>query len=64
MTKKQYRTPKVMVGRVKQSIAAIAWRWSFKNVSQRLPTSWAARHSLKPYCRLRNVGSCKQDTRL
>ena len=35
MTKKQYRTPKVSVGTVKKSIAAIASRWFRRNVSQR-----------------------------
>src|SRR5467141_3763803 len=35
MTKKQYRTPKVSVGTVKKSIAAIASRWLLRNVSHR-----------------------------
>src|SRR5215469_2866444 len=39
MMKKQYRTPKVSVGTVKKSIAAIPSRWFRKNVSQRLPRS-------------------------
>src|SRR5262249_19007920 len=39
MRKKQYRTPKVSVGTVKKSIAAIPSRWFRKNVSQRLPRS-------------------------
>jgi hypothetical protein len=39
MTKKQYRTPKVSVGTVKKSIAAIASRWFLRNVSQRLAGS-------------------------
>jgi len=36
MTKKQYSTPKVIVGTVKKSMAAIASRWFHRNVSQRL----------------------------
>src|ERR1035437_7049608 len=35
MTKKQYRTPKVRVGTVKKSIAAIASRWFRRKDSQR-----------------------------
>jgi hypothetical protein len=35
MTKKQYRTPKVSVGTVKKSIAAMASRWFLRNVSHR-----------------------------
>ncbi len=35
MTKKQYRTPKVSVGTVKKSIAAIASRWLRRKASQR-----------------------------
>src|ERR1700730_4827539 len=31
MTKKQYRTPKVSVGTVKKSIAAMASRWFLRN---------------------------------
>src|SRR5579859_6971021 len=61
MTKRQYRTPKVVVGTVKKSMAAIASRWLLKNVSQRCQPApahlWPVRHSLKPSrcCRLRNV---------
>jgi hypothetical protein len=36
MTKKQYRTPKVSVGTVKKSIAAMTSRWFLRKVSQRL----------------------------
>src|ERR1035437_488683 len=39
MTKKQYRTPKVRVGTVKKSIAAIALRWFRRNTNQRLARS-------------------------
>ena len=39
MTKKQYRTPKVSVGTVKKSIAAMASRWFLRNVSQRFTES-------------------------
>src|SRR5215471_20543862 len=39
MMKKQYRTPKVSVGTVKKSIAAIPARWFRNNISQRLPRS-------------------------
>src|ERR1035437_9768036 len=35
MTKKQYRTPKVSVGTVKKSIAALASRWLLRKVRQR-----------------------------
>jgi hypothetical protein len=35
MTKKQYSTPKVSVGTVKKSMAAMASRWFRRNVSQR-----------------------------
>jgi hypothetical protein len=41
MTKKQYRTPKVIVGTVKKSIAAMASRWFRRKVSQRW-TGWEA----------------------
>src|SRR4029077_4896993 len=39
MTKKQYGTPKVSVGTVKKSIAAMASRWFLRNVSQRFTES-------------------------
>jgi hypothetical protein len=39
MTKKQYRTPKVSVGTVKKSIAAMASRWFLRNVSHRFTGS-------------------------
>jgi hypothetical protein len=35
MMKKQYSTPKVSVGTVKKSMAAMASRWFRRNVSQR-----------------------------
>jgi hypothetical protein len=37
--KKQYSTPKVSVGTVKKSIAAMASRWFLRNVSERLAKS-------------------------
>lgn len=39
ITKKQYKTPKVSVGTVKKSIAAMASRWFRRKVSQHLPIS-------------------------
>ena len=39
MTKKQYSTPKVIVGTVKKSIAAIASRWLLKKAAHRLAGS-------------------------
>jgi hypothetical protein len=39
MTKKQYRAPKVNVGTVKRSIAAIASRWLFRKAAHRLAGS-------------------------
>src|ERR1700730_4304057 len=39
ITKKQYRTPKVSVGTVKKSIAAMASRWFLRNVSHRFTGS-------------------------
>src|ERR1039457_1509510 len=39
MTKKQYSTPKVNVGTVKKSIAAIASRWLHRNAAHRLAGS-------------------------
>src|SRR5260370_38212074 len=39
MTKKQCRTPKVSVGTVKKSIAAIASRWLSKKAAQRFASS-------------------------
>jgi len=45
MTKKQYRTPKVSVGTVKKSIAAIASRWLLRNAATVLPARIARRLS-------------------
>jgi hypothetical protein len=39
MTKKQYRTPRVSVGTVKKSMAAIASRWFRRKASQRRASS-------------------------
>jgi hypothetical protein len=39
MTKKQYSTPKVSVGTVKKSIAAMASRWLFRKASHRFAGS-------------------------
>jgi hypothetical protein len=39
MTKKQCRAPKVSVGTVKKSIAAIASRWLSKKAAQRFASS-------------------------
>src|ERR1017187_4209654 len=39
MTKKQHSTPKVNVGTVKKSIAAIASRWLHRNAAHRLAGS-------------------------